>query len=227
MISFAAHHRKAVRLERRDQIRREVREAVEMLARCEAGDPEALRQSKENYRALTEAHQAPSGRYFAEPDYPEPDEVEADLEPDEGPGHALRPGESERQYRRRMGRPDLAERRAALLLARGYWDARCPLPGAIREALCALSMAPRELRRMLFGIWERGGLVRRGDRWRRICGPRELAHFWAVDPRELPIGWPGDDGRGLEVCPLRGPPAGAAAVGITLPDCTGGAVVVT
>jgi hypothetical protein len=222
MISFAAHHRKAVRLERRDRIRREVREGVEMLARCEAGDPEALRQSEENYRALVAASEA-----WSEADYPEPDEIETGLEPDEGPRHALRPGESERQYRRRMGRPDLAERRAARLLARGYWRADRPLPGAIREALCALSMAPRELRRMLFGIWERGGLARRGDRWRRIRGPRELAHFWAVDPRELLIGWPGDDGRGLEVCPLRGPPAGAAAVGITLPDCTGGAVVVS
>jgi hypothetical protein len=40
------------------------------------------------------------------------------------------------------------------------------------------------------------------------------------DPLRLADRW-------LEVCPSHGPPAEAEAVGIALPDCTGGAVVVT
>jgi hypothetical protein len=210
VISFRARRRQVVRQARRDQLRREIREQLDLIARCEAGEPEVLRQAEENGRVLAAAYRAPSGQYFVEPDHPEPDDSgtwDEPAESDPEPSWLQRPGESDRQYRRRRGRPDLAERRAALLLAHGHWDAGNPLPGAIREALCALSLAPRELRRMLFGIWERGGLARRGDRWGRIRRPRELARFWSIDPRELPLGWPGDDGHGLEACPLRGPPA--------------------
>jgi hypothetical protein len=221
MISFRARRRQVVRQARADQIRREIREQIDLLNRCDAGDPEAIRQAEENAYVLMAACQEP-----AEDDYPEPRprryfvgaEAEADeedwllSEPDAPPAHALRDSESERAYRRRRGRPDLDARRAALLLAEGYWDANRPLPGAVREALCALSLAPRELRRMLFGIWERGGLARRGDRWARIRRPRQMARFWAVDLRELPIGWPADHGHGLEVCPLRGPPAGTQRI---------------
>jgi hypothetical protein len=252
VISYRAHYRKAVRLERRDQIRREIREGVELLARCEAGDPEALRQVEESRRRLLEAAEVPddypevvwpvprrphrrgffaamrrrffaaaADRYDPEPE-PEPDGLEPD---DLGPRHALRPGESERQYRRRMGRPDLAERRAARLLARAYWDRDRPLPGAVREALYALSMSPRELRRELCAIWERGGLARRDDG--KIRGIREQAAYWTASPLELPPrSGPGKAAHWLEVCLHTGPPAGAAAVGIALPDCTGGAVVV-
>jgi hypothetical protein len=247
VISFRARRRQVVRQSRRDQIRREVREAIDLIARCEAGEPEALRQAEENGRILAD-YSAP-----AEADYPEPLDCDdsspawpgyarhleavaageepcyfgmtperareelarleaPEPEPDPGPSWLQRPGESDRQYHHRTGRPDLAERRAALLLAHGHWDAGNPLPGAIREALCAMSLAPRLLRRILFGIWERGGLARRGDRWGRIRKPRELVRFWSIDPRELPLGWPGDDGHGLEACPLRGPPAGVAAL---------------
>jgi hypothetical protein len=247
VISFAAHHRKVVRLERRDQIRREIRRGVELLARCEAGDPEALRQVEESRRMLVEADEvwddypevvwpvpcrpqrrgffaAMRRRFFAAAaDRYDP---EPEREPDEGPWHALRPGESVRQYRRRRGRPDLAARRAAGLLARAYWDRDRPLPGAVREALYAMSMSPRELRRELRAIWERGGLGRRDDG--KIRGIREQAAYWAASPLELPPrSGPGKAAHWLEVCLHTGPPAGAAAVGIALPDCTGGAVVVT
>jgi hypothetical protein len=236
--SFAAHHRKVVRQARRDQIRHEIREGIELLERCAAGDPEALRQTEENRRMLAEAAEV-------QDDYPEVvepvpcrpprrgffaalrrrffatavdqyDDSEPEPEPDEGPRHAQRPGESDRAFRRRLGRPDLAERRAAALLARGYWDANRPLPGAIREALCALSMAPRELRRLLVTVWDRLD-------W----SPREVAPVWVPTPRELArtAGRPRKAAHWLEVCLHTGPPAaGTAAVG-TLPDCTGGAVI--
>jgi hypothetical protein len=66
VISFRARRRQVVRQERCDQIRHEIREQIELLERCEAGDPEAIRQSEENLRTLTLACQEPS-----EADYPE------------------------------------------------------------------------------------------------------------------------------------------------------------
>jgi hypothetical protein len=248
VISYRAYHRKVVRKARCDQIRREIREQIDLLDRCEAGDPEAIRQVEENHRALAESYEV-SGA-----DYPEPrprrprrrrryfarlrscfarprryfvgaeDDDEFDLadEPDLPPSWLPQPGESDRRYRHRP-RPDLNERRAAALLARGYWRVDRPLPGAVREALFAVCMGPRELRRTLLAIWERGGPARRGDC--RVCGPAELAPGWTLHPRELPLGWPGDDGPGLEVCPLRGPPAvgrSGSLVGLAHVVMTGG-----
>jgi hypothetical protein len=208
VISFRARRRQVVRQERRDQIRREIREQIELLERCEAGDPEAIRQAEENGRTLTAAWQEP-----AEEDYPEPvgyfgarPEPVEPVEPDLPPAWLPQPGESERRFRRR-GYADLAERRAVRLLARGYWRIDRPLPGAVREALYAVVLGPRELRRMLAAVWERGGLARRNDA--RICGPRQQAARWILDLRELPPrAGPGKVARWLEVCLHTGPPAG-------------------
>lgn len=209
MISYAAHHRKVVRQARRDQIRHEVREGLELVRRREAGDPEAIRQAEQNL-ALVQSYPDP-----AEDDYPEPLESEDDYpEPlDAEPWHALRPGESERRHRRRMGRPDLTERRAARLLARGYWDAGRPLPGAVRAALCALSLSPRVLRRLLAAIWDRPD-------W----SPREAVPDWVPPLSDLPSrSGPGKVAHWLEVCLHTGPPAGTEAA-VALISRTGGVV---
>jgi hypothetical protein len=206
VISYRAYHRKVVRKARCDQLRREIREQIDLLDRCEAGDPEAIRQVEEN-RALAESYEAPEPDY-PEPDYPEPrprryfadadtwadDEDWPEPEPDLPPAHAQRDGESDRAYRRRRGRPDLARRRAALLLAQGHWDANCPLPGAIREALCALSLSPRELRRLLVARW--------GRQDRTLPEP---VPYWAPVLRELAT-WLRPSDSWLEVCPSHGPP---------------------
>ena len=198
MISFRARRRQVVRQERRDQIRRDIREQLDQLARCDAGDPEALRQAAAGGCALMAVCQEP-----AEMDYPEPVEP---VEPDEGPWHAQRPDESERAYRRRIGRPDLAERRAARLLARGYWRIDRPLPGPIREALYAVVLSPRELRRMLAAVWER---AERGD-----YRPREHVPAWTLGRRELAdlAPWSCLSDGWLEVCPAHGPPVAVAAL---------------
>jgi len=206
VISFRARRRQVVRKARADQLRREIREQLDLAARREAGDPEAISQFEAD-RALDKAlgfTEAPGlaetrpRRYFTDTgtweDRPEP------IEPDPEPWHLQRPGESDRQYHRRTRRPDLAERRAAALLARGYWDTGRPLPGAIREALCALSLSPRELRRVLVSAWGRQG-------WRLS----ELAPYWALALVELPTRL-GKVERWLEVCLHTGPPPGVAAL---------------
>jgi hypothetical protein len=156
VISFRARHRQVVRQERADQIRRDIREQVEQLDRCDAGDPD--------------------------------------------PWHMQRPGEPYRAYRRRIGRPDLAKRQAALLLAEGYWDADRPLPGTIREALCALSLSPRELRRVLVSVW--------GHRDWRL---RDFVPYWVPVLAELAIRL-GRVERWLETCLHTGPPTTASAI---------------
>jgi hypothetical protein len=204
VISFRAYHRKVVRKARCDQLRRDIREQLDLLNRYEAGDPEAIRQVEEN-RALAASYPAPE-----EADYPEPGDYFPDegyfgatrgpIEPDPEPWHLQRPGESDRQYHRRTGRPDLAARRAAQLLARGYWDANRPLPGAIREALCVLSLTPRELRRVLVAVWGR-----------RDWTLREPVPCWAPPLVELAPGLRKVE-RWLEVCLHTGPPPGVAAL---------------